>query len=267
VHELGGRYGRNLAANSQPPLYYVHNLVRFQCRLWWPWLLPAAWLLATSPPTAGRRLAGLLSLFLLDWLVIISWARTKVEWYMAPMLPALALLLALGLGVGYQRAQAKWLRGRFGHWCAGLTVAAALLLLAGPYALAMRRLVRERSDNMTWGGLNSYSTYLRHYRPVPVPPEPLVVYYPVDYRHAAWSSQFYKETLAARGVAITRCNPDSLPPLGAGRRVLVCFPQVRDRLLGRYAVRLLDQRHTCTLYEVQGPATTAPAEAARATTK
>ncbi|MGI4866187.1 MAG: ArnT family glycosyltransferase [Janthinobacterium lividum] len=252
--EVGGRYGHNLATAQQPPLYYVRNLVGYQCRLWWPWLLPAGWLLATSPPTSARRLGGLLGLFLLDWLLIISSAKTKLEWYTAPMLPALALLLALGLGVGYRRAQARWLAGRPGLWRAGLALAAALALLVVPYALAIRRLVRERHDVTTWGGVNSYSTYLRYYRPVPVPAEPLVVYYPVDYRHGAWASQFYLEVLAERGVALRRCNPDSLPPLAAGRRVLVCLPQVRATLLRRYAVRLVDQREVCTLYEVQGPA-------------
>jgi hypothetical protein len=40
--------------------------------------------------------------------------------------------------------------------------------------------------------------------------------------------------------------------------VLVCLPDLRQRLLQRYAVRLVAQRETCTLYEVAGPAAGRP---------
>jgi hypothetical protein len=56
---------------------------------------------------------------------------------------------------------------------------------------------------------------------------------------------------------VQRIGPDSLPAaLAPGTQVLVCLPHLRTRLLRRYAVRLLNQRTVCTLYEVQGPAAT-----------
>lgn len=254
ANELGGRFGRNLSATSRPLLYHVQNLLRYQLRPWWPLLPVAGLLLATAPATAARRLGALAGFFALSWLLIITLSKTRLEWYPAPMLPPLALLLALGLGLGYQRAR-DWLRAARPGWRhPRLGLGLALLLLAVPYGLTARRLLRERHDNTTWGGMTSYGTYLRHYPAPPAGARPLLVYYPTD-SGGAWAIQYYQEVLAERGLAISRCDPDSLPAsLAPGRRVLVCLPHLRARLLRRYRVRLLDQREVCTLYEVQGPA-------------
>jgi 4-amino-4-deoxy-L-arabinose transferase-like glycosyltransferase len=256
ANELGGRFGHNMSATPRPLLYHVQNLLRYQLRPWWPLLPVAGIVLAVSPPSAARRLGGLAGLFALGWLLIITIAKTRLEWYTAPMLPPLALLLALGLGLTYQVAQG-WLRTTpLGKLQPRLGLVLALALLVVPYALIARRILRERHDNMTWGGMSSYSTYLRHYPAPPAGARQLLVYYPASYE-GAWAIQYYQEVLAERGLAVSRCSPDSLPALAAGARVLVCLPHLRARLLQRYAVRLVQQREVCTEYEVQGPAPTA----------
>jgi hypothetical protein len=231
----------------------VQNLLHYQLRPWWPLLPVAGLLLAASPAAPVRRLGGLAGFFALFWLLIITASKTKLEWYPAPMLPPLALLLALGLGLGYQRAQG-WLRTTpLGKLNPRFGLGLALALLAVPYALTARRLLRERHDSTTWGGMTSYGTYLRHYPAPPAAARPLLVYYPTT-AGGAWAMQYYQEVLAERGLALARCSPDSLPPLAAGARVLVCLPHLRARLVQRYAVRLVRQREVCTEYEVQGPA-------------
>jgi 4-amino-4-deoxy-L-arabinose transferase-like glycosyltransferase len=253
ANELGGRYAHNMSAARRPALFHLANLLRYQCRLWWP-LLPLAGLLAVGPPTASSRLGKLLALFLGNWLLIISLAKTKMEWYTAPMLPPLALLLALGLGAAYAWALARLpQRLLLAQRQLLLGAALALALVAVPYGLAISRLVADREGDPVWGGLNRYGTYLRYYRP-PHRPARLLAYYPVSYPA---SLTFYQETLAERGIAVQRIGPDSLPAaLAPGTQVLVCLPHLRTRLLRRYAVRLLNQRTVCTLYEVQGPAAT-----------
>jgi len=251
ANELGGRFGRNLSPTSQPLLYHVQNLLRYQLRPWWPLLPVAALLLAINPATSARRLGGLAGLFALFWLLIITASKTKLEWYTAPMLPPLALLLALGLGLGCQWAQ-RWLRPKpLVQLSPQLGLGLALVLLAVPYALTARRLLRERHDSTTWGGMTSYGTYLRHYPAPPAGAQQLLVYYPTG-SGGAWAMQYYQEVLAERGLAIAHCGPDSLPTLAAGARVLVCLPHLRARLVQRYAVRLVRQREVCTEYEVQG---------------
>jgi hypothetical protein len=249
ANEVGGRYANTISAVPRPWFYHLSNL-------WaqvWPWglLLPLAGLLAAGPATASRRLGGLLAVFLGNWLLVISLAKTKLEWYTAPMLPPLALLLALGLGAAHAWAQGRWPgRGGRARPPALLAGALAIGLLALPYGRTIRRIALEGSGEYGWG-LGSYNLYLGCYR-APQRPAQLLVYYPISYYGGL---QFDQDVQARRGLAITHCSPDSLPAgLAPGSRVLVCLPHLRARLRQRYAVRLLDQREICTLYEVQGPA-------------
>jgi 4-amino-4-deoxy-L-arabinose transferase-like glycosyltransferase len=250
ANEVGGRYANTIAAVPRPWFYHLYNLLP-QC---WPWglLLPLAGLLAVGPATASRRLGGLLALFLGNWLLVISLAKTKLEWYTAPMLPSLALLLALGVGAAYEWARSRWLvRGWLAQQPKMLAGALALGLVALPYGFALRRIALEGSGEYGWGGLSSYNSYLGYYR-APQRPSQLLVYYPISYYGGL---QFDQDVQARRGLTITHCSPDSLPAgLAPGSRVLVCLPHLRARLRQRYAVRLLDQREVCSLYEIQGPA-------------
>jgi 4-amino-4-deoxy-L-arabinose transferase-like glycosyltransferase len=250
ANEVGGRYANTISAVHRPALYHVYNLLSQS----WPWglLLPLTGLLAVGPATASRRLSGLLTLFLANWLLVISLAQTKLEWYTAPMLPPLALLLALALGAAYAWARSRWLAG---GWLARrpalLASALAVGLVALPYGLAIRRIVLDRHGDLVLGGLNRYNAYLGGYR-APQRPAQLLVYYPITYYGGL---QFDQEVQARRGLTVTRCSTDSLPTkLGAGHRVLVCLPHLLVRLRQHYRVRLLDEREACALYEVQGPA-------------
>lgn len=251
ANEVGGRYANTIAAVPRPWFYYGPVLLRQS----WPWglLLPLAGLLAPppGPAPAGRRLGGLLALFLVNWLLVISLAQTKLEWYTAPTLPPLALLLALGLGAAYAWARGRWLGGWQARRSALLAGSLAVGLVALPYGRAIRRIVLDRRGDPVLGGLSRYNAYLRGYQ-APQRPAQLLVYYPITYYGGL---QFDQEVQARRGLAVARCGPDSLPAgLPAGRRVLVCLPQLLARLRQRYRVRLLDEHEACALYEVQGPA-------------
>ena len=179
ANEVGGRYTNTISAVPRPPLYHVFNLLR-QCWPWWLLLPLVGWLLV-GPATARRRLSGLLGLFLGNWLLVISLAKTKLEWYTAPMLPPLALLLALGLGAAYEWGRNHWLgRGWLTRRPAWLAGALAVCLVALPYFLTIRRIVLDRRGDLSWGGMNSYNSYLGDYRP-PQLPARLLVYYPITY--------------------------------------------------------------------------------------
>jgi 4-amino-4-deoxy-L-arabinose transferase-like glycosyltransferase len=41
ANELGGRYAHNMSAARRPALFHLANLLRYQCRLWWPGSGPA----------------------------------------------------------------------------------------------------------------------------------------------------------------------------------------------------------------------------------
>jgi 4-amino-4-deoxy-L-arabinose transferase-like glycosyltransferase len=250
-NELGGRYAHDLSYGPHPLLFHVTNLAKYQCKFWLP-LLPLAGFLVVGPPAAMRRLGALLSLFLVQWLAVITFSETKFEWYTAPMLPALALLLALGLGAAYARAQAwlpAWVQRARWRPLLGATLAAGLVAI--PLGRAFYWIRQERGGYQVWGAYRAYSAYVRDYRPAKTPTH-ILAYYDDNY---FGSLHFYQQTLGARGLHLRCCGPDSLPrQLAPGAQVLVCMPAQRQQLLRRYAVRLVNQRETCTLYEVAGPA-------------
>ena len=102
-NDLGGRFNTTLDSHQHPWDFYLKN---FQERFFknWLWALAPA-LLAVSllePTKLIKRAVGLLLAFMGSWLVIISAAKTKLEWYDAPIYPAMALLLGLGLSKLYQ---------------------------------------------------------------------------------------------------------------------------------------------------------------------
>jgi 4-amino-4-deoxy-L-arabinose transferase-like glycosyltransferase len=250
-NELGGRYAHDLSYGPHPLLLHVTNLVKYQCRYWLP-LLPLVGFLVVGPASASRRLGALLGLFLLEWLAVITFSETKFEWYTGPMLPALALLLALGAGAAYTRAQ-RWLPAwvQRAWWRPLLGGALAVGLVAIPLGRVFYWIKQERSGYQVWGEYRAYTAYVRDYRPAKTPAH-ILAYYDDNY---FGSLHFYQQTLGARGLHLRCCGPDSLPAtLASGTQVLVCLPELRARLQRRYAVRLVDQRETCTLYEVTGPA-------------
>jgi hypothetical protein len=93
-----------------------------------------------------RRAGGLLVAFVLGWLVVISAAQSKLEWYDAPIYPALALVLGLGISILYQDLLALYLprMGR-GRW---LLQGCLLLSLFYPgYQAMVRQLIEERHSD------------------------------------------------------------------------------------------------------------------------
>jgi len=250
-NELGGRYVHDLSYGPHPLLFHVVNLAKYQCKAWLP-LLSLAGFLVVAAPSASRRLGALLGLFLVQWLAVITFSETKFEWYTAPMLPALALLLALGVGAAYARAQGwlpAWVQRAW--WRPLLGGALAVGLVAIPLGRAFYWIRQERGGYQVWGAYRAYSAFVRDYHPAKTPTH-ILAYYDDNY---FGSLHFYQQTLGVRGLHLRCCGPDSLPrQLAPGAQVLVCLPDLRQRLLGRYEVRLVSQRETCTLYEVTGPA-------------
>ena len=96
LNELGGRFDTGLGEHTGPWYYYVVHLVRRKFLLWlclFPAIIPfAVW----QPEARARRAAW----FALSWSVglftVLGASQTKLEWYIIPVLPWLALLLGLG---------------------------------------------------------------------------------------------------------------------------------------------------------------------------
>ncbi|MHC1777142.1 MAG: ArnT family glycosyltransferase [Lentimicrobium sp.] len=95
TNELGGRYLSTTENHRHEFTWYLNLLMTSQFAFWFLFV-PAGWFTGFFL-NAGilKRLTVFSGILLLFYLLIISLAGTKLEWYVAPMYPFLALLAAL----------------------------------------------------------------------------------------------------------------------------------------------------------------------------
>jgi 4-amino-4-deoxy-L-arabinose transferase-like glycosyltransferase len=138
ANELGGRYSEALEGHRHAWYFYLRMLVQHHFTPWWL-LVPGGVLLGLSHRDARlRRFTAFLTCVSAGYLLVISSAGTKLEWYSAPALPLLALLASIPLHVVLQLMHAEPMSTSVLRWRA-LPVAAAIALFAEPYRCLISR--------------------------------------------------------------------------------------------------------------------------------
>lgn len=107
-NELGGRFGGTLDGHLHDGLFYLNNLRSHQYQHWYLWAISGAIIGLGSRDAALKRVAAFATFFVLQYLLVISIACTKAEWYVAPAYPFLGLLAMVVFLV-------------ISRWCAGST--------------------------------------------------------------------------------------------------------------------------------------------------
>jgi 4-amino-4-deoxy-L-arabinose transferase-like glycosyltransferase len=169
LNELGGRFGTVLEKHDEPWYYYFQRLARSKFLPWFyllPLVIPFA---LRHPEPRARRVAW----FALSWaaglLLVLSVAKTRIEWYVLPAYPWLALLIGLGaprLGT--------WLLSRAPAGAAQLSLRALLVaLLVLPPLITIRHELRGNWRDQFEEWRAGYG--LRELRREAQPPAPLAV--------------------------------------------------------------------------------------------
>lgn len=92
-NEWGGRYGGTLEGHLHDGLYYLEILSTHQFQHWYMLAIAGAVIGLGSRDPQLKRLSGFALLFAVQYLLVISNAGTKTEWYVAPAFPFLGLLV------------------------------------------------------------------------------------------------------------------------------------------------------------------------------
>ena len=250
-NDLGGRFLTALDNHSQPWDFYLLNLQR---ALFSPWLWalgPALLVACLQPAGVGRRAAGLLIAFTVGWLVVISSAQSKLDWYDAPIYPALSLLVGMGLSIFYQELLAPRLP-RLGRAGRGLVVAVAVLsVFYGPYHAITRQLIEERHSDYGAGPdghLGQYVTKLAHEQPQVTK---LTLLTHGMQNSVLWYYKYEFEQYPGRSLNFIKSeNTRSLPP---GTVVMTCDPAFRPSLDSAFQVVELHQDGPCQTLLLAGP--------------
>jgi 4-amino-4-deoxy-L-arabinose transferase-like glycosyltransferase len=94
-NELGGRYLSVTEEHQGSFWFYFKGLNTFQFH-YWLWMVPCGIAVGLFIKNERiRRLTFLCTLLVITYLVTISLAKTKIEWYVAPIFPYLALLVSI----------------------------------------------------------------------------------------------------------------------------------------------------------------------------
>ena len=234
-NDLGGRFLTALDNHSEPWYFYLLNI---QQSFFTPWLWaigPALLVAFLQPEGVAKRAAGLLIAFVVGWLAIISTAQSKLDWYDAPIYPALSLLIGIGLSIFSQELlQAHLPRlGRAGRW---LVVAFAFAsVFYGPYYAIAHQIIGERHSDYGQGPdghLGQYVTKLAHEQPQVTKltllthgqENSVLWYYKVEFEQTAGRSLNFISGEQARylqpGTIVTTCDPAYRAPLDSAFQVV-----------------------------------------------
>lgn len=241
-NELGGRFNATLSGHQHSWDYYITMMRAGNFAPWYWVLLPTLVLTWRQNDQSLRHVVVLLSLFSTQWLTIISSAQTKLEWYDAPVYPALSLLVGLGLWwLGRPLIQAYFaIRTSRYIAVAGLVT----LIFYTPYQRVIEIIHDERHSDYGLGPTARIGSYLRRlHHDQPLTADSLQVLYPGGYdARLSYYQLTYPKRFRTHLVII---SPGAQPTLRPHQLVVVCDPTDAQRLDSLYQTALMHSAENC----------------------
>jgi 4-amino-4-deoxy-L-arabinose transferase-like glycosyltransferase len=238
-NELGGRYMQALEGHGHEFSWYAKKILQ---RDFVPWclVLPAAALVVCNRDAFNARRFTLFTLICTaSFLLIISLARTKLDWYAAPIYPVTCLVVGAGL-LYFLEAITRTVEA------GAVRVALTALLILAVFALPLYTTTATALTEINDDGGPNYGRFVNEL-PVRAPRvASFKMYYP------GWSPhlQFYALTWSrqpGRSAAVVK----DLLQLRAGDNVMVCEPPSRDAIAGRFAVTRLGTFEECEMLRLE----------------
>lgn len=97
MNDFGGRFLQAQEENNQPFLFYIDQLVNYQFTIW-SYLIPLGiWQGIKAKEMHIKNFTALLSFAFFTFLLIVSSAQTKLDWYIAPLFPIVAFMIGVFL--------------------------------------------------------------------------------------------------------------------------------------------------------------------------
>ncbi|RYD56898.1 MAG: glycosyltransferase family 39 protein [Sphingobacteriales bacterium] len=132
-NELGGRYTQALEGHKGSFWFYHDILSQADFKFWYIMVPFAIWLGVTAKNVFIKRLTIFISIAAFLYLIIISMAATKLNWYDMPALPLLSVVVA----IGFDQA-GKWIPHSAQHK-KQLTLLVAITLILIPYKIIFEK--------------------------------------------------------------------------------------------------------------------------------
>lgn len=243
-NDVTGRVGEALDDHAAPPEFYFKLLHTWQFGWWWWLSIMGATIGLVHRNDELRSWTRWLVCISVCYLIAISSAQTKMEWYSAPLLPLLAALAALPIHLLIQWLQQErytdgLLRVRV------LPITVAMLIFLVPYATVLGKVYKPKENEWDWTTYDCAYAMRRWMRSEQGAAADIFCFQG-DQQHL----NFQLALLGEQGINLPSGSDRALR---AGDRVMISQPAIEKDLTERYHLLLLEARDAMRIYQVLGP--------------
>lgn len=228
-NEIGGRYGQALE-NHEESRWFYFNRIWHQIHGIWIGLFFAGVLYVLFARDKTFRKVGLFALLIfVQYLLLVTWAKTKLFWYDIPLYPFAAVVVSIPVyrAMQFLADRQKWLLK---------PAVVFLLLFAVPYFLTARRMARPAEPNNWDEDFYALSACLKQSLHDPSQRGNLKIVYEGYHAHLTAYRYMYRD----KGRVVEFVSVEEMKP---GDTVWVNQPAVKEKLraLGNIRVQTLNR--------------------------
>ena len=231
-NELGGRFMQGLEGHKNPFGYYFKIIAQFQFRPW-VFFIPFGLLIGILS-SEYRKLTIYCFIVSLSFLLVISSAQTKLDWYDAPVFPMMSILSAIALLKGYTYLKIKcpvFYRPVFA--CIFI-----LLVFGHPYKSIIGKVYGQPVSQK----YNMYGRFI----------EKIIDDHPsFGIRHPGYNSQasFYSKLYTRKGYDVKLQGPQEL---FSGMKLVICEKEADNEIKDYLNYTVIYEDMGCKIVEILG---------------
>lgn len=236
-YELMGRYTEAKDGHRGEMGYFINDLALESFRIYF-WMVPLSLLILFTKNISklSSRLLICLSLVYFSYLLIISFAETKLFWYGTPIIPIGAMMIAIALHHIY----VTFLSNEKGLVKNGSTLIFAALFFVLPYKSIVENIFQEEvMHDEEKVGLFMKRISIDH---------PAIKSYTLADRDFGTAAMWYKEQYnIEKGYNIKYSNIDDFE---AGEIIMTCLYNVTPSIFEKYEVEVIQIWNNCQLIRI-----------------
>ena len=237
-NEVTGRFFNAMQGHDHGPFFYAENIFNYHFHPWIYLLFPGIILGLAQKGKLGR-LSILLVLNCLILFSVISFSKTQLSWYDAPLFPLFAVLTAIPLNLLFQRLAGVKSIPNWKNFSLGTLF--LLTLFAIPYFKTFQTIYKPER-NWKQHEKELYGYYIRNH--------PNLDHYFVCNIGYNAASKFYIDNLNRRGYTIGRFHPLKTQPPEA--ILLICEQEAKKTIREVHHIYPLMEWKRCELIKVTG---------------
>ena len=232
-NELGGRFMQGLEGHKNPFGYYFNIIAKFQFRPW-VFFIPFGLLIGIMS-SEYRKLTIYCFIVSSSFLLVISSAQTKLDWYDAPVFPILSILCGIGVWrlwevlMNSHHILEKWKLG-------GMGLLFVFAVYGSPYCNIIKKIYKPKVS----AEHNAFGFFIK---------EVVKNHDKFQFAHHGYNSHahFYQILYSRKGYDVGIHGPKDLD---IGSKFVFCEKRVRDKLRKNHSYEVIFSNNGCSLVRI-----------------